>query len=105
MISMRRHLEAVLRAERERTNILFTVALSVGVFVYYELGRRQRVGEAREESRRTWVDSEIGRLNDGQLGQRERAAGVLNLGRVLVGVGTIAAGVAAVIALYATHAI
>jgi hypothetical protein len=62
------------RLERTRTDLLFSISLLIGTFTYYELGRRQRLGEAREEKRREWVDGKLAELGDSALGHRERIA-------------------------------
>lgn len=95
MISQRRYLEALLHAEEKRTNILFSIASAIGIFVYYELGRRQKVNETREEARRTWVDSKISDLDNITLGHRERSEQISRFGKMLVSIATIAVGVVA----------
>lgn len=105
MVSLREHIEARQAAEKERTNILFGMAWGLAAFVYFELGRRQKISETREESRRKWVDTELNHLNEGEIGHRERSVGVQSVGRLLVGVGSVAAGLAAIIVLFASHVI
>lgn len=92
MISDRAHFAALLRAERERASLLFAAAWGLAAFVYFELGRRQRLGETREESRRRFVDGELARLGEGELGHVARAEQVQKFGRILVGLATVALG-------------
>lgn len=61
------------RLEQTRTDLLFAISTLIGTFTFYELGRRQRLGESREEKRREWVDEQIKLLQDAELGHRERA--------------------------------
>jgi hypothetical protein len=105
VIRLRQHLAIVQAAERDRTNTLVAMAASLAIFVYFELGRRQRLGEAREETRRAWVDGQLSELRDGELGHRERAAGVRNIGRLLVGAATVAVALVALVGLLASHTI
>jgi hypothetical protein len=63
------------RIERERTNLLFSIAAGMAAFVYHEMGRRQGLGETREEARRTYVDNELGELRRGVDGAKARAEG------------------------------
>jgi hypothetical protein len=92
VISTRRYLETLLRGERDRMNLLFVAAWGLAAFVYYELGRRQRVGESREEHRRNYVDGELNRLRQGLDAHAQRAEGVRNVGRTAVGLATLVLG-------------
>lgn len=84
---------------------MFAVAAGMAAFVYYELGRRQKLQEDRDERRREWVDDHINKLEEDGLGHRERSAGVRNVGKALVGMAVVGATIVAAIALFATHAI
>jgi hypothetical protein len=104
-VSLREHIEAQRAAEKERTNILFGMAWGLAAWVYLELGRRQKIGETREESRRKWVDTELNHLNEGEIGHRERTVGVQSVGRLIIGAATVAAALVGVIVLFASHTI
>lgn len=91
--------------EKERTGILFAVAAAIGLYVFRELERRQRLQEAREAKREGWVDEQLGLLRDGELGHRERSAAFSRFGRFAVGTVTFLCTLAIALgALLAVHA-
>ena len=84
MISTRRHLEALLEAEKQWTNGLFAVVAGMVVFLYREINRRQAITEKRDEERRQYVDGELTNLNNEALGHRERSEGRASIGRSII---------------------
>jgi hypothetical protein len=95
--------ERLYKLQRERETILFSIPMALFLWLFYEMNRRQTLGETREESRRLWVDGEIARLSDGELGHRERSEGIRNIGRVIAWGATVVIGVAALLSLFAAH--
>lgn len=93
------------RADRERVHTLFAIPTAIAVFVYLEMQRRQGLTEKRTEDRRGWVDGELKRLSEGELGHKERAEGVRNIGRLIVAAATVVVGIGALISLIASHTI
>ena len=91
--------------DRERTNFLFAIAATIGLFVFREMERRQALAEVREEARRNYVDSELAKLNASELGHAARCEGVKSIGMLIVGVATIAVAVVTVLGLLAAHTI
>ena len=96
MISTRRHLEALLEAERKWTNMLFAIAASLTLYVFREVERRQGLTEKREEERRIYVDGELTKLNNESLGHRERSEGRASIGRTIIAVAGLLLTVATV---------
>jgi hypothetical protein len=86
VISTRRHLEALLEAERRWTNMLFAIAASMVAFLYREINRRQTITEKHEEERRVYVDGELTNLNNESLGHKERSEDRASIGRTIVAV-------------------
>lgn len=99
MVSTREHLRALLDAERRRINLAIGVAWSAIAFVYYEMGRRQRLGEERETTRREYVDDELAKLNNDALAHRERATGRASIGRTFVTIAGVALTVVTILSL------
>jgi len=89
--------------DRRFVQTLFGIAASIGAFTYYEMGRRQRLAETREEKRRDWVDAQLARLSEGELGHRERSETVRSIGKIIVGAATVIVGVVALAGLFAAH--
>ncbi len=106
MISNKEHLKALMQVEHDRMTILFAIPTAMILFLFMEMGRRQRIGEAREESRRVWVDGQLSKLNEDAIGHRERSQGIQNIFRALAVAATIAVGIVAIIGLLlSSHAI
>ena len=91
MISTRRHLEALLEAERKWTNLLFSFAAGLTVYVFREVERRQRLREHEDATRRAWVDSQLALSRESELGHRERQASFSRAVKIAVGVATLIA--------------
>lgn len=106
MISTRRHVEALLRAEWERTNILIGVCLAFTGYVFRELERRQRLREGEDATRRAYVDSQLALSRESELGHRERQASFSRGVKIAVGAASLLATLMVAYAtLAATHAI
>lgn len=99
MISTRRHLEALLGGQRERTDLLFLIASAIGIFTYREFSRRQGLREADDATRRVYVDSQLALSRESELGHRERAASISRAVKIAVGTATL---VATVLVTYGT---
>lgn len=80
-------------SQRERMHLLFLIAISVGLYTYRELERRQRLDEGRQETRRAWVDSQLALSRESELGHRERSASFSRAVKITVGAATLAATV------------
>jgi hypothetical protein len=106
MISSRRHLEALLLAERDRVNILVGVCFAFTGYLFREIERRQRLREAEDTRRREWVDGQLQLSRESELGHRERQASFSRAVKVAVGAATLAATLlVAYGTLLAVHAI
>jgi hypothetical protein len=62
-------------ADKERTSILFSVAFGWAMFVFIEMGRRQRVREAEDDARRNYIDGKLSENDRQILEASARAAG------------------------------
>jgi hypothetical protein len=96
VITTRRHLEALLEAEKRWTNMLFAIAAGMVAFLYREVNRRQTITEKHEEERRVYVDGELADLNNESLGHRERSEGRASIGRTIVTLAGVALTIATV---------
>jgi hypothetical protein len=106
VISTRKHLEAMLRAELERTNILIGLCLAFTGYTFRELERRQRLREGEDATRRAYVDSQLALSRESELGHRERQASFSRAVKVAVGAATLLATLlVAYGTLLAVHAI
>jgi hypothetical protein len=99
VISTRSHLEALLRAEKERVNILIAVCFAFTGYLFREIERRQRLREHEDGTRRAWVDSQLALSRENELGHRERSASFSRAVKVTVGAATL---VATVLVTYGT---
>jgi hypothetical protein len=84
----------MLDAEKRWTNLLFGLALSVALYVFREVERRQRLREGEDSTRRAWVDSQLALSRESELGHRERQASFSRAVKVAVGVVTLVGTVA-----------
>lgn len=106
MISEREYFRALLRAERDRANLLVAFAAMIGLYTYRELERRQKLQEGRDEARRLYEDGQFAVARDAALGHQERSATVRRLVQVTVGAATLLGTLAVAYgALLAAHVI